>query len=128
MITKMRPRYYCEHCKKGSGSPSYMKRHEAACTLNPNRICRMHGRPTLSRDRLTEIMNAEGFPAMCKAADECPACILSVVRQLNSFGELGESIVIGPQDGRQEWSYAEAKKKWWEAVNASREETMFDYY
>lgn len=41
MKTRMRPRYYCDHCQKGSGSPSAMRRHEASCTLNPRRRVRI---------------------------------------------------------------------------------------
>lgn len=41
MRTAMRPRYYCDHCNKGNGSPSAMRRHERGCTLNPQRVCGM---------------------------------------------------------------------------------------
>lgn len=34
MRKALRMRYYCEFCNKGSGSASYMKRHEAGCTNN----------------------------------------------------------------------------------------------
>lgn len=41
MIKKMRPRYYCEHCKKSGGSAHHMRNHEQSCTLNPDRKCGM---------------------------------------------------------------------------------------
>lgn len=34
-------RYYCDFCKKAGQSGFHMKNHEAACTLNPARVCRM---------------------------------------------------------------------------------------
>lgn len=39
MLTKMRPRYYCEHCKKAGGRKDVIQRHETGCTANPNRVC-----------------------------------------------------------------------------------------
>lgn len=39
MITKLRPRYYCEHCRKSAASASSMASHEKACTANPRREC-----------------------------------------------------------------------------------------
>lgn len=34
-------RYYCDFCKKAGNSGGHMKKHEASCTLNPARVCRM---------------------------------------------------------------------------------------
>jgi hypothetical protein len=34
-------RYYCDHCKKAGQSGGHIKKHEDACTLNPERKCRM---------------------------------------------------------------------------------------
>lgn len=126
MKTKMRPRYYCDHCGKGNGSPSYMRRHESGCTLNPNRTCGMchDGRigPTKTPAELLEILNADGFAALCKAVGDCPACILAALRPLNVIDpELGP-VVLGPQDGRQEWSFKDAKRKWWDDINEARAE------
>lgn len=94
MKTRMRPRYYCDHCGKGSGSPSAMRRHESGCTLNPRRICRMcrlMGNP-VADGRLLEGISmflqpaiATDWPARMKALREavcnCPCCILAVIRQ-----------------------------------------------
>ena len=41
MRVVLRNRYYCDHCKKGAGTRQSMARHEAGCTLNPQRECRM---------------------------------------------------------------------------------------
>ena len=121
MRTAMRPRYYCDHCNKGSGSPSAMRRHERGCTLNPRRICGMCAiqhkeggdEPAPPRDELLKILDAQGFIAMCEAAHDCPACILSGLRARNVF-EPGEGFVVsGPDDGRNDWNYTEAKRDWW---------------
>lgn len=41
MKSVLRRVYYCDFCKKRGGSPFHMKRHEAGCTLNPERYCSM---------------------------------------------------------------------------------------
>lgn len=125
MRTVMRPRYYCDHCKKGNGSPSAMRRHEAGCTLNPNRVCGMcktladegGDDPAPPRDELLRVLDTEGFSRMREVAHDCPACILSALRQRNSWDDERGPIVAGPDDGRNEWSYAAAKRDWWAMFN-----------
>jgi hypothetical protein len=34
-------RYYCDFCPKANCSRPSIEKHEASCTLNPNRVCRM---------------------------------------------------------------------------------------
>ncbi len=137
MRTAMRPRYYCDHCNKGNGSPSAMRRHESGCTNNPQRVCRMCAKladeggpdPAPNRDALVKIMDADGFKAMCLAANDCPACILSALRTKNFKGDADSPPgVSGPQDGREKWSYAEAKKAWWADFNSLELEKEGPYY
>ena len=102
----MRPRYYCDFCDKGNGSPSAMKRHERGCTLNPQRVCGMckmiadsgGPEPAPPRDDLVRVMDEHGFVSMCELAHGCPACILSAVRTKNHNGD-GELPpgVLGPE-------------------------------
>lgn len=128
MRTAMRPRYYCDHCNKGNGSPSAMRRHERGCTLNPHRLCGMckmlaeecGDKPAPPRDELVRIMDAQGFTAMCEAANKCPACILSALRTKNGMDEETGPYVAGPKDGRESWSYATAKNEWWSNWNDSQ--------
>lgn len=126
MKMKMRPRYYCEHCNKGSGSPSAMKRHENGCTKNPHRVCGMCRRmideglqenENPSRDELIAILDREGFEALSIAANDCPACILSVIRTKNRFDDNEGCYIDGPKDGRELWNFNEAKKEFWDALN-----------
>ena len=69
MKTKMRPRYYCDHCGKGNGSPSYLRRHESGCTLNPNRVCKMCIEEQAPMADLIAVLDEHGFSAMCEAAN-----------------------------------------------------------
>jgi len=32
--------HYCDHCKKSTRTKPSMERHEAACTMNPDRVCK----------------------------------------------------------------------------------------
>ena len=41
MRTRRVNRYYCDFCKKAGCSKYHLARHEAACTMNPKRICRV---------------------------------------------------------------------------------------
>ena len=136
MRTVMRPRYYCDHCKKGNGSPSAMKRHEAGCTLNLQRVCGMcaklhdNGGPMLAppRDELLRLLDADGFKAMREAANDCPACILAALRTRNVKSEFGPYTVPGPEDGRNEWSYTAAKAEYWRNYNDAQVERTYPGY
>lgn len=103
MKMKMRPRYYCEHCKKSGGSAHHMRRHEVGCTANPNRVC---GMCAVDRDQfdgeheqaLTEALIAAaeadwqtgletGDPyheqkpvKLREVSHDCPACMLAGIR------------------------------------------------
>jgi hypothetical protein len=55
---------------------------------------------------LVKILDAEGFPAMCDAAHNCPACILAVLRVRREASD----------DGRNVWNYDKAKREWWDKM------------
>ena len=133
----MRPRYYCDHCNKGNGSPSAMLRHERGCTANPQRVCGMCAKlaegggpePAPLRDELVKIMDADGFKAMCEAANDCPACILAALRTKNFKGDAETPPgVLGPEDGRESWSYTQAKEQWWKEWNSAQADRNGSYY
>ena len=72
---------------------------------------------------LVKIMDAQGFTAMCEAANKCPACILAALRVRNMPADAeGPGRVAGPEDGRNEWSYAQAKTQWWAEWNSAQAE------
>jgi hypothetical protein len=119
----MRPRYYCDHCNKGNGSPSAMQRHESGCTKNPQRVCRMCvliNEQQLPLADLLLILDSHSFKSICEAANGCPACILAALRARDAVNEYGGHYVAGPDDGRNEWSFAQAKVQWWAGYNSDR--------
>lgn len=136
MRTAMRPRYYCDHCNKGNGSPSAMRRHERGCTLNPQRVCGMCAKlaedggpePAPPRDELLRLLDNEGFKAMREAANDCPACILSALRARNTDSAEAPFYVPGPEDGRNEWSYTTAKAEYWRGHNDAQAERNYPGY
>lgn len=130
----MRPRYYCDFCNKGNGSPSAMRRHEAWCTVNPARVCGMCAKAELEQvhpAQLTEILGTQGFPALAAAANDCPACILATLRAVQTHvqdPEHGSVRFIGGMseedvdDGRHAWQYIKAKTEFWAEHNANQSE------
>ena len=97
MITKLRPRYYCEHCNKSGGQVAAMKKHESGCTKNPARVCRMCQISGGIQKPISELIDAlkldderctetrETGPRIVpdelrKEAENCPACMLAAMR------------------------------------------------
>lgn len=112
-----------------------MRRHESGCTVNPQRVCGMCAKfaeaggdaPAPPRDELVRVLDADGFAAMCKLANDCPACILSAIRTKNRMGDDIGPYVEGPEDGRESWSYKQAKEQWWKDFNESEQERESPY-
>jgi len=121
MKTKTVKRFYCEHCGKGGQSARWILWHEAACTKNPNRVCRYCGErgiPFVGIERPTEQSlaevnelgpNSREFKAdvekALKATDECPACTLAALR------DSGWPMWVFP------FEFKEVKAAWWEERN-----------
>lgn len=93
-------RYYCDHCKKSSGTRHSMAKHEKGCTANPNRVCGLCLLAGLKQRPMVELttevhrlfrgipMHMMHGPECDKAAaafrefcGNCPACILATMRQ-----------------------------------------------
>ena len=82
-------RYWCDFCKKSGCSGGHMKRHELTCTANPNRSCRMCDSSIPPTDHLAILAQPgttteewqEKMKALRLAVDNCPCCILAVIRQ-----------------------------------------------
>ena len=91
MIRKRVWRYYCEHCKRSGCSGGHMARHERGCTANPSRVCGFHEAMRATQPQMAALLDTvkEHYPidpaammvALRDAADDCPACILSALRQ-----------------------------------------------
>jgi len=126
MKTKMRPRYYCDHCKKGSGSPSHMIRHERGCTLNPHRACGVCKNVGPDVAALSSVALTGDIAKLIDAADGCPACVLAAIRQAN-----WPTVTDTDNDGLHpftrkeipsaisEWNFRESLDTWWREMNAS---------
>ena len=99
MKSRMRRQYYCDFCRKSSGHAGHMRRHEEACTGNPNRVCKMCvklgvvQRPIAdivadvrkNEAGLNKIMSSGEHQSICvqilrTAAQGCPACMLATLR------------------------------------------------
>jgi hypothetical protein len=89
--------HYCDHCSGRKFTVPAMVKHELACTMNPNRVCRMCKMAGLTQKPLSELMAAapvfeldrekqDDGSALRKAAGNCPACILAAIRQSNEAG------------------------------------------
>lgn len=86
MITKKVNRYYCEHCRKGGQSAGCIRRHEAGCTANTDRVCGMCAHARLQQKPLAELIphvadGEWGIKELSNAVEGCPACILAAIRQ-----------------------------------------------
>ena len=83
-------RYTCEFCGKSGCSGGHMKVHEASCTANPHRVCRMCKHSPKDTAALVALLQAPGNTTADWQAkmidlrfqtDGCPACILAAIRQ-----------------------------------------------
>ena len=97
-------RYYCEFCKKSGGRKDVIIKHEKACTLNPDRRCGMCNLIGNDSAPLSEMIivakkledwlldydndhkhELEIIEELRTLSDNCPACILSAIRQAGQF-------------------------------------------
>lgn len=84
MRSRVVTRYYCDFCKKAGLSSFHMRNHEARCTANTARVCRMHKHCKQPQVPVSEMIMAAtvgGIDALRKSAGGCPACILAALRQ-----------------------------------------------
>lgn len=100
--------YYCDHCKKKGLAAQHIRNHEANCTANPNRYCKLCERNGISdlvdefkarfiiesvmvEDQYGNFMGDvfevkwNGDPVTLEEirnrVDDCPNCIFSILRQ-----------------------------------------------
>lgn len=99
-------RYYCDFCKKAGNAGGHMLKHEASCSLNPDRVCRMckaliNQQPSMAQmlallpampayiyasadeGRDDSIRNAvsDALPALRELCGDCPVCVFAALRQ-----------------------------------------------
>lgn len=125
MRAKKVTRYYCDFCKTSKGTKPAMTKHEERCTNNPNRVCGMCLLdPDHEQKPMNELIEAYDctydFPALDVAADGCPACILSAMRQ--TAHEYRENQF--PKE--ENFNYKERMKKRYSEIMKRRYEEGFD--
>ena len=125
MRREKRWRYYCEFCKKSGASGYHIQRHENACTMNPNRHCKMCEIAGLDQKPIEVLVDAiedlkisqeadsfgmtisltgdekETIEQLRDIASGCPACMLAALRQSG----IAEFV---------NWRFEDEKKDFWE--------------
>lgn len=114
-------RYYCDYCKKSGCSGGHIKKHEASCTNNPNRFCGMCNAAGLDQKSMSSLISTlgkgdnVGLDKLRDLAENCPACILSAIRQSKlQYYELDED---GFHGFRVEFDFKKEKELFWAEVN-----------
>jgi len=122
-------RYYCDFCKKAGCAAGHMRKHEAGCTNNPNRVCGMCRAGELSQQPMAELLAclpekpwqadlddpmvrplvekeiAAAMKELREKAQDCPACIGAALRQQ------------GIHWWRADFNFQAACKDFWKNVN-----------
>lgn len=131
MRTKKVNRYWCDFCNKAGLSASAMRKHEAHCTLNPKRECRVckftDGPAGSLQDAIAALPDpailtfscadtdyANGFvpqldaalPELRRITGNCPACMMAALRQKKI-----------PVPMLADFSYSAEMKEIWDARN-----------
>ena len=137
--------YYCDFCKKKSLRS--LKRHEERCTQNPNRRCGMcditdlnpildefedrfvlcitddkdHRTGSIIYEDVIEPIWKDEFAIqdVQEAVDNCPACILAVIRCLG--------LNFWYFKGRFDYDFKAARGDWWDATNKENLRREFCY-
>lgn len=94
MKVKTKQVYYCDFCKKKSMSSFSMKKHEAVCTLNPERRCGLCNRKGILRLTPNTQYTNDTLDYIYSQTT-CPVCILAGIR----FNFTKDQISKGIADG-----------------------------
>lgn len=91
MRTVKKKVHYCDFCRKHGMSMPAMAKHEAHCTMNPNRSCRwkFYGRehkPLPTRLLVADLhtrspLSEDDIEWLRGMVSGCPACMLAALRQ-----------------------------------------------
>jgi hypothetical protein len=134
MKTIVKTVYYCDFCKKRGLRKHSMQIHEEHCTANPDRTCRMCGntdiKPLIEKYKNRFEIGDNGFlgsvvwhgepvtqEMILDDTEGCPACALAIIRN--------SGLVEALKYGALEFDYAEATKKWWDAVNEEHHQSYY---
>lgn len=104
-------RYYCEFCGKGRCQANAIANHELHCTKNPHRqcgMCTIAEQPTPPMEWLKSAL-AQSLDNLLEAAGNCPACVLSAIRQSDATTD------------QYEWNYTTACEQFWADLKVESE-------
>ena len=140
MIVKTKKVYYCEHCGRHRLTASSIEKHEKGCTLNPHRSCGVCNNSDIEnllikyKDSFvidtcvcedgyrTETPHWTGEHLTLKDlrsdAEDCPVCILAVIRQCNLNRSPGDFT---------EYDYRDEHKEYWRERNAEYGYSIGEY-
>jgi hypothetical protein len=141
-------RYKCDFCGKNMRQKKPMERHELSCTMNPNRICKMHkyatgeDNPTVpSIASLLAILEAHrndedhGLKELREATNNCPCCILSSLRQSGLTSpvecstederEMG-TYLTDPLVGKDEFDFKKELEEFWAEQRSMQQQKNID--
>jgi hypothetical protein len=128
-------RYYCDHCRKASGTPHMMRRHEAGCTKNPNRVCGLCARAEVTQASIETLIEALGggftheMEKIREVSNNCPACILAAIRQSdlikNAQLDREESGYISPDTAWDKFDFKAEMKSFWEEMKLQEEPPVY---
>jgi hypothetical protein len=123
--------YYCDFCKKSGASKFHLANHEKHCTGNPDRECRMCVELNGGQENsLTELIEAlgnggeEGLSRLKEAANNCPMCILSALKQ-SGINEIDEKTGEPINGGFIFFDYHKARLDAFSDINDSRAIEMY---
>lgn len=122
--------YYCDYCNKHYFSKYWAQQHEMHCTANPNRECKMcdlngsHNIIPELLDKFYEHVKEKGtlplFTTIVKETDNCPNCILTILRQFNKDPRFANIHEEHDDFGYARWSYSEELKAFWRQYNEEK--------
>ena len=118
MITKKVSRHYCEFCRRGSVKKPTMLKHESGCTANPNRVCGLCAYAGLTPRPTVELIKAFedsgcSLDDLRKATENCPGCILAVLRQSKMNNDIPEEKIW--------FDFKKELEEWWQVTNIMRQ-------
>ena len=134
-------RYRCDYCGKTGSSGGHMIGHETTCTMNPNRICRMHNHCEDGQRPIAELIAAltkreteyrksgngkAALEDLRDAASGCPMCMLAALRQSRADAvEVDEEGMFGVEFG---FDFKKELAEFWQSVNAAESDSRESRY
>lgn len=122
-------RYYCDYCGRSGCAGGHIKRHEASCTANPDRVCgfcAVTGETQASMPDLIAALNscgehwAAGMKALREVANACPACTLAAIRQSGIQKKWLEEAQEGKETPTLGFDFKSEVASFWADNNADR--------